>query len=50
MSLSSADFLSDTLSLPEEKFEDDEKIVTTRYTPLGVVGAICPWNCKSPYV
>jgi len=33
-----------TLSLPEEKFEDDEKIVTTRYTPLGVVGAICPWN------
>lgn len=24
--------------------EDDEKIVTTRYVPLGVVGAICPWN------
>ncbi|KAF2493823.1 aldehyde dehydrogenase [Lophium mytilinum] len=33
-----------TLSIPEEKFEDDEKIVTTRFTPLGVVGAICPWN------
>jgi len=27
-----------------EKFEDKEKIVTTRYIPLGVVGAICPWN------
>lgn len=23
--------------------EDDEKVITTRYTPLGVVGAICPW-------
>jgi len=33
-----------TLNLPVEKFEDDEKIVTTRYIPLGVVGAICPWN------
>ncbi len=27
-----------------EKYEDDEKIVTTRYMPLGVVAAICPWN------
>jgi acyl-CoA reductase-like NAD-dependent aldehyde dehydrogenase len=34
-------FLS--LDLPEERVEDDEKILTTRYTPLGVVGAICPW-------
>jgi acyl-CoA reductase-like NAD-dependent aldehyde dehydrogenase len=34
----------DTLDLPEERVEDDEKIVTTRYTPLGVVGAIVP--CK----
>ncbi|KAI9817231.1 MAG: hypothetical protein M1827_001344 [Pycnora praestabilis] len=32
------------LKLPEETFEDDEKIVTTRWIPLGVVGAICPWN------
>lgn len=33
------------LSQPElEKFEDEEKIVTTRYVPLGVVAAICPWN------
>ncbi|KAF2668514.1 aldehyde dehydrogenase [Microthyrium microscopicum] len=32
------------LDIPEEKFEDDEKIVTTRYQPLGVVGAISPWN------
>lgn len=34
-------FLS--LGLPEERVEDEEKILTTRYTPLGVVGAICPW-------
>jgi acyl-CoA reductase-like NAD-dependent aldehyde dehydrogenase len=33
-----------TLNLPVEKFEDNEKTVTTRYIPLGVVGAICPWN------
>jgi acyl-CoA reductase-like NAD-dependent aldehyde dehydrogenase len=31
------------LHLPEERFEDEEKVFTTRYTPLGVVGAICPW-------
>ena len=33
-----------TVQLPEERIEDDEKVITTRYTPLGVVGAICPWN------
>lgn len=33
-----------TLSIPEERDEDDEKVILTRYTPLGVVGAICPWN------
>jgi len=33
-----------SLDLPVEKFEDNEKIVTTRFVPLGVVGAICPWN------
>lgn len=32
------------LSLPQDRTEDDEKILTTRYMPLGVVGAICPWN------
>ncbi|KAI9656225.1 MAG: hypothetical protein M1821_004888 [Bathelium mastoideum] len=32
------------LNLPEERFEDDERVAITRYTPLGVVGAICPWN------
>jgi len=32
------------LTLPEEREEDGEKIMLTRYTPLGVVGAICPWN------
>lgn len=31
------------LDIPEERTEDDEKVITTRYTPLGVVGAICPW-------
>ncbi|KAF2170087.1 hypothetical protein M409DRAFT_19694 [Zasmidium cellare ATCC 36951] len=34
----------DTLDIPEDRVEDDEKTITTRYTPLGVVGAICPWN------
>jgi len=32
------------LELPQERVEDDDKVITTRYTPLGVVGAICPWN------
>lgn len=32
------------LTLPEEKYEDKEKVITTRFVPLGVVGAICPWN------
>jgi acyl-CoA reductase-like NAD-dependent aldehyde dehydrogenase len=32
-----------TLEIPEDTVEDDEKIMTTRFTPLGVVGAICPW-------
>lgn len=33
-----------TLTLPEDTFEDNEKIIKTRYTPLGVCGGICPWN------
>ena len=32
------------LTIPEERIEDDDKVLTTRYTPLGVVAAICPWN------
>jgi acyl-CoA reductase-like NAD-dependent aldehyde dehydrogenase len=32
------------LELPEERIEDEEKVITTRYVPLGVVAAICPWN------
>ncbi|PSK53809.1 Aldehyde dehydrogenase [Elsinoe australis] len=32
------------LDLPEETVEDDEKVIVTKYKPLGVVGAICPWN------
>ena len=33
-----------TVEIPEERVEDAMKIITTRYTPLGVVAAICPWN------
>lgn len=33
-----------TLDIPEEKFDDDEKTVYTEYTPLGVCGGIIPWN------
>ncbi|KAK5151343.1 hypothetical protein LTR04_006619, partial [Oleoguttula sp. CCFEE 6159] len=32
------------LELPEERVEDEEKVIKTRYVPIGVVGAICPWN------
>ena len=28
------------LTLPEEREEDDDKVMLTRYTPLGVVGAV----------
>ena len=27
-----------SLTIPEEREEDDEKVMLTRYTPLGVVG------------
>jgi len=41
-----ADFLlfHTTLDLPSEKVEDHEKTMYTEYMPLGVCGAICPWN------
>lgn len=32
------------LKNPVEVFEDDAKVITTRYVPIGVVAAICPWN------
>lgn len=32
------------LRIPEEIIEDDHRIITTRYVPVGVVAAICPWN------
>ncbi|PNS21227.1 Aldehyde dehydrogenase [Sphaceloma murrayae] len=32
------------LNLPEETVEDDDKVIITKYKPLGVVAAICPWN------
>ena len=33
-----------TVKLPVDVEEDDEKIIKTTYKPLGVIGAICPWN------
>jgi acyl-CoA reductase-like NAD-dependent aldehyde dehydrogenase len=33
-----------SLDIPVETFENDERSVTTTFVPLGVVGAICPWN------
>ncbi|KNG46698.1 aldehyde dehydrogenase [Stemphylium lycopersici] len=33
-----------SLDVPVEKIEDEEKEVFTEYSPLGVCGAICPWN------
>lgn len=33
-----------SLDMPTETFENDERSVITSYVPLGVVGAICPWN------
>lgn len=33
------------IDLPEELVEDNERHkVVTQYTPIGVVGAIVPWN------
>ncbi|SLM36819.1 aldehyde dehydrogenase [Lasallia pustulata] len=32
------------LKLPEERIEDDDKVITTKYVPLGIVGAIVAWN------
>jgi len=46
LDIGGADLHLGTLNIPEERFEDDEKVVMTRYKPLGVVGAICPWNCE----
>jgi acyl-CoA reductase-like NAD-dependent aldehyde dehydrogenase len=33
-----------TLKLPNETIEAEKSTIVTRYVPLGVVGAICPWN------
>lgn len=34
-----------TLEIPEEVLQDDESVLTVRrYFPVGIVGAICPWN------
>jgi acyl-CoA reductase-like NAD-dependent aldehyde dehydrogenase len=31
--------------IPEEITEDDKKTCIVTQEPLGVVAAICPWNC-----
>lgn len=33
-----------TFTLPEERIEDDTKTAVTRWVPVGVSAAICPWN------
>ncbi|KAB8446257.1 hypothetical protein FH972_025238 [Carpinus fangiana] len=33
-----------SLTMPEDIQEEEDRTVKTTYTPLGVVGAICPWN------
>lgn len=32
------------LELPEERIEDEERVITIRYVPVGMLAAICPWN------
>ncbi|RMZ67439.1 aldehyde dehydrogenase [Pyrenophora seminiperda CCB06] len=33
-----------SLDIPSEKVEDAQKTLYTEYSPLGICGAICPWN------
>lgn len=33
-----------SLDLPEERIENEERIIKTTYKPLGVCGGIIPWN------
>lgn len=40
--------MADKYKLPEQKIEDDAKVSIVSYEPLGVVAAICPWNCTLP--
>ena len=32
------------LTLPEETYEDDDKVITTKYVPMGIAAGIIPWN------
>ncbi|KAH7066611.1 aldehyde dehydrogenase domain-containing protein [Paraphoma chrysanthemicola] len=32
------------LDIPSDRLEDEEKIVLTEYTAIGICAAICPWN------
>ena len=36
--------LAATLKLDDEVYEDDEKIITTQWVPIGVIVGIVPWN------
>jgi hypothetical protein len=33
------------LKLEDERVQGEDREYVLRYMPLGVVGAICPWNC-----
>ena len=39
-----ADFHANLPVPTGESHEDDNKIITTEFSPIGVVAAICPWN------
>ena len=33
--------------IPEKRVEGDTKVTIVKHEPLGLVAAICPWNCTS---
>ena len=39
-----------TLKMPEEEHSVNDRDYAVRYTPLGVVVAICAWNCTSNHI
>ncbi|KIV96813.1 hypothetical protein PV10_00629 [Exophiala mesophila] len=36
--------------LPDLTIEDEQRVMITQYVPMGVVAAICPWNCESSFL